>query len=173
MLLDDPLEDRRIAARVPRALRVDDGDRSALADAEAIRFRAQDAALLRQPELLEAPFEELPRREAAFLLAALRIRLVAAEKDVPPRARDADRLRDRALRVSRHRRSDAELFRIPLEAELVRRRHVTDDRGRGDDRGAREVAFAADAHAILPVAIERRDRALAGVQRVRPLAEAR
>src|SRR5881227_3637651 len=69
--------------------------------------------------------------------------------------------------------SDTELFRVPFEAELARRRHVADDRRCGDDRGAGEIAFAADAHAILPVAVERRDRALAGVQRVGPLAEAR
>src|SRR5437899_1263763 len=68
---------------------------------------------------------------------------------------------------------DAELFRIPFQAELARRRHVADQRRRGDDGGAGEIAFAAHAHAILPIAVERRDRALAFVERIRSLAEAR
>ena len=49
----------------------------------------------------------------------------------------------------------------PGEAELAGRRHVAGERRGGDDGGAREVAFAAEAHAVLPVAVERRDRALA------------
>src|SRR6185436_15021664 len=47
------------------------------------------------------------------------------------------------------------------------------ERRRGDDRRTREVALAAKTHAVLPVAIERRDRAFAGMQRVGTLAEAR
>jgi hypothetical protein len=46
MLLDDPLEDRRIALAVPRPFRIDDGDWTAVADAKAIGLGAQDAALL-------------------------------------------------------------------------------------------------------------------------------
>jgi hypothetical protein len=45
MLLDDPLEDRRIALPVPRALWIHDGDRSAFADAQAVHFGAKNAAL--------------------------------------------------------------------------------------------------------------------------------
>ena len=36
---------------------------------------------------------------------------------------------------------------------------------RGDDRRAGEVAFAAEAHAVLPVAVEGRDGALAALER--------
>ena len=58
-------------------------------------------------------------------------------------------------------RSDAERFGLPFEPELGRRRHEAEQRGGRDDGGAREVALAAETHAVLPVAIERRDRALA------------
>src|SRR5213083_1719199 len=54
-----------------------------------------------------------------------------------------------------------ETLRAPLDAELARRRHVAEQRGRSDDRRAREVAEAADPHAVGPVAVERGDRALA------------
>src|SRR5262245_64732521 len=102
MLLNDPLEHRRIAGAVPRALWIDDGDRSAFADAQAVRFRSQDAALLRQPELLQACFQKLPRGEAAILVAALRLRLVAAEENMAARDGHADAVRDGTLRLDRH-----------------------------------------------------------------------
>ena len=63
--------------------------------------------------------------------------------------------------------------RVPLQSELGRRSHVAEERGRGDDGRAGQIAFPADTHPVLPVAIERRDRALTGLQRVRSLAEAR
>src|SRR5262249_12029080 len=97
MLLDDALQHWRVAPRVPRAFRIDDGDRSAFADAQAVRLCPQGAALLRQTELLQAALEEVPRCEAAILLAALRVGLIAAEKNVTPRDRNADALRDLAL----------------------------------------------------------------------------
>src|SRR5438105_273079 len=97
MFLNDPLEHRRIALRVPRAFGIDDGNGPAFADPQAIRFGAKDAALLRQLELLQSPLEELPGRETALFLAALRVRLIAAEKDVTLRDRNADRGRDYAL----------------------------------------------------------------------------
>src|SRR5439155_20643386 len=75
MLLDDPLEDGRIALRVPRAFRIHDGDRAALADPQAVRFRPQNAALLGEAELLEPAPEKTPRGEAAILPAALPGRL--------------------------------------------------------------------------------------------------
>src|SRR5262245_11159578 len=49
---------------------------------------------------------------------------------------------------------DAIQLRFPLEAELSRRRHVADECRRRHDRGTCEIAFAADAHAVLPVPIE-------------------
>jgi hypothetical protein len=102
MFLDDPLEDRRIALAVPSALRIDDGDRPAFADAKAVRLGAQDSALLGQPELFETRFQKVPRGKAAILVAAFRLRLIAAEKDMPARNRHADALRDRALCLVSH-----------------------------------------------------------------------
>src|SRR5262245_15209380 len=64
-------------------------------------------------------------------------------------------------------------FGSPFNPELRRRSHVSNERRRCDDGRTREVPFAADAHAVLPVAIERRDRALARIERVLALAEAR
>src|SRR5437763_14126045 len=72
---------------------------------------------------------------------------------------------DRERRVSPGwgRRSVAldDALRAPLDAELARGRHVAEQGGRRDDRGAREVPQAADAHAVCPVAVEGGDRALA------------
>src|SRR5262249_23056718 len=90
VLLDDPLEHRRIAAAIPRALGIDERNRSAFADAQAVGLRAQDPALSRQTEFLQPPLQKLPRLESARLLAALRRRLIAAQEDVPPRDRNAD-----------------------------------------------------------------------------------
>ena len=92
--------DRRIAFAVPGAFGIDDRNRAALADAQAVGLGAQDAALLRQPELLQPPLQKVPGRQPAFLVAALRRGLIAAEKDVPPRDRDADRIGDLSLGVS-------------------------------------------------------------------------
>src|SRR5207247_5881358 len=94
VLLNDPLEHRRIARTVPGALGIDDGDRAAFADPQAVRLRTQDSSLLRQPELLQPPLQKLPCCEPAVLLATLRGRLVAAEKDVAPRDRHTDALSD-------------------------------------------------------------------------------
>src|SRR5262245_58362569 len=64
-------------------------------------------------------------------------------------------------------------MRVPLEPQFVGRRHIADERRSGHDRGARQLALATYAHPVLPVAIERRDRALPFFQRVGTLAEAR
>ena len=55
MLVDDPLQNCRIASSVPRAFGIHDRDRTAFADAKAIRFRTENAAGLGQAKLLE-PF---------------------------------------------------------------------------------------------------------------------
>jgi hypothetical protein len=88
MLLDDTLEDGWIALRIPRALGIDHGDRPPLADAQAVGFRAQDSALLRQAELLQPALQVIPRRQPAILLTAFRLGLIAAEKDVTTRDPD-------------------------------------------------------------------------------------
>src|SRR5919204_6392016 len=68
--------------------------------------------------------------------------------------------------------SDSVLLSVPFQSQFARRGHVADERGGGDDRGAGEKSFAPQPHAVLPVAIERRDGALTGRQRVLSLAEA-
>ena len=88
---------------VPGALGIDDGDRAAFTNPQTVRLGSEDAALLGQPQRLEPALQEFPRREAAILLAAFRIRLIAAEKDVPARDRHADACGDFALRVTRRR----------------------------------------------------------------------
>ena len=90
MLLDDPVEHRRIAVAVPRAFRVDDRDRSPFADAQAVRFRAEHAAALRQALFLQAALQVLPRGEAALPVAALGRGLVGTDEDVAARDRHAD-----------------------------------------------------------------------------------
>ena len=97
MFLDDPLEDRRIALPVPGALGIDDSNWPAFADAQAVRLGAEDAAVLGKPELFEARLQELPGDQPAMQVAALRLGLIAAEKNVPPRHRNADALRLGAL----------------------------------------------------------------------------
>src|SRR5579862_1836146 len=67
--------------------------------------------------------------------------------------------------------SDAELIRVPLKADFIRGRHVAGDRRGRHDRGAREIAFAAEAHAVQPVAVEGGDGALAALERIRTLSE--
>src|SRR5690348_4224951 len=85
MFLDDPLEDRRIALAVPRAFRIDNGVRSAFADPQAVGLGAENAALLGQTQLFEARLEKLPCDEATMQVAALRLGLIAAQKDVAAR----------------------------------------------------------------------------------------
>src|SRR6185295_12019650 len=92
MFLHDPLEDRRIALAVPRALRIDDGNRSAFADPQAVGLGAENAAVLGQPQLFEARLQELPCDKAAMQVAALWLGLIAAQKNVAPRDGNTDTL---------------------------------------------------------------------------------
>ena len=82
MLLDDAFEHRRVARAIPRAFGIDDRNRPAFADAQAVRFRAADAARFRKAEFLQPRFQVVPRDERSLLVAALRRRLIGAEKDV-------------------------------------------------------------------------------------------
>ena len=83
--LDDPLENRRVARAVPRPFRVDDGDRPAFADPQAVGLGAQHPALLGQPQLAQPALQIGPGGEAALAIAALRMGLVGAEQHVPLR----------------------------------------------------------------------------------------
>src|SRR3954469_21686348 len=72
-----------------------------------------------------------------------------------------------------HQPLNAKRLCVPREPQFRRRRHVTDQRRGGDDDRTGEVAFAAEAHAILPVAVERGNGALPFFERIWSLAEAR
>ena len=85
MFLDDPLEDRRIALAVPGAFRIDNGNRSAFANPQAVGLGAENAPLLGKPQLFEARLQKLPCDQAAVQVAALRLGLIAAKQDVTPR----------------------------------------------------------------------------------------
>jgi hypothetical protein len=91
MFVDDPLEHRRIASSIPRAFRINNGDRAALADAETIRFGAENAAGLGQAQLLEPFLQKFPRDDRSVAVATFRVGLIGAQKDVPPRVRYAHR----------------------------------------------------------------------------------
>src|SRR5437764_3375831 len=93
MFLDDALEHRGVALSVPCALWIHDRNRTAFANPKAVGLRAQDAALLRQSELPQAALQKVPRRKPALLVAALRVRLIAAEKNVAARDGYPDRFR--------------------------------------------------------------------------------
>ena len=62
------------------------------------RERAQHTALLREPELLQPPLQELPRRQPPFLLTTLRGRLIGTQKDVSPRHGHPDGVGNALLR---------------------------------------------------------------------------
>src|SRR6476661_6945520 len=61
---------------------------------------------------------------------------------------------------------DAVDLGVPFQAELGGRCHVTGERGRGYDGRAGEIAFPPDTHSVLPVPVERRNRAFAFRKRV-------
>ena len=123
-----------------------------LADAKAVGFRAEDAALLREPTLLQTTLQNSQCGHASFHLATFRLRLLAAEEDMPSCDRHTDRGGD--ARSESAESSDTEVLRVPRQAELVGRRHVAEQRRRRHDGGAGQIAFAAEAHAVLPVAVE-------------------
>jgi hypothetical protein len=71
VLLDNPLEDRRITRPVPGAFRIHNGDWTALAHSQAVGLRAKHSALLGQPQFAEASLEIVPGGLSALLVAAL------------------------------------------------------------------------------------------------------
>jgi len=90
MLLDDPLEGRRVALAIPRAFGIDHRHWAGFADAQAVGLAAQDAALFGQAQLLQAFLQKVPGRHATLEVAALGFGLLGAQEDVPARDRDAD-----------------------------------------------------------------------------------
>jgi hypothetical protein len=65
---------------VPDAFGVDHRNRALLANPQTVRFGAID--LRHEPKFRKAPFQVIPRFEAGVLGAALRLGLIATEKDV-------------------------------------------------------------------------------------------
>ena len=84
VFLNDALQHGRVALAVPGTFRVNDCNRSTFADAEAVGFRAKDAALLRELQLFETPLQEIPCGKATLLVTAFRFGLIAAEEDMAP-----------------------------------------------------------------------------------------
>jgi hypothetical protein len=84
VFLNNAFEHRRVTLAVPSSFRVHDGNRTTLADAEAVGFRAKDAAPFRELQLLEAPLQKSPCGKAPLLVAAFGFGLIAAEENVPP-----------------------------------------------------------------------------------------
>ncbi len=91
MLIDDPLEHRRIASSVPGTFRVYDRDRATFANAETIRLRAENATGLGQAQLLEPLLQKFPCFDGSLPVAAFRVGLIGAQEDVATRVRYADR----------------------------------------------------------------------------------
>ena len=82
MLVDDAFENGRIAASVPCTFGIDDRNRPSFADAQAVRLRPKDAPGFRQAELFETLLEKLPRLDRSLAIAAFRVRLIGAQKNM-------------------------------------------------------------------------------------------
>lgn len=69
---------------IPNAFRINDGDRSVQADAQAVRLGAVNFRVGAggESELLEAAFEKFPGRQPGIFGAAFGFGLVRAEEDV-------------------------------------------------------------------------------------------
>ena len=91
MPLDDLLEHGGIARPVPHPLGVDEGDRPALADPQAVGLGPQHPAPIGQPKLAQTALQIGPGSQSALALAALRRGLVGAEQNVPFGRGDPDR----------------------------------------------------------------------------------
>jgi len=84
VLLNDTLENLGRAGVIPDAVRINDGDRALLTNAQAVGFGAVDGriAASSQAEFFKALFEVFPRREPGLFCAALWLGLIGAEEDV-------------------------------------------------------------------------------------------
>ena len=80
MFLYDALHRLRSDVMIPDAFGIDEGDGSALADAEAIGARTVD--LVQQAEFAQTPLEIVPSLDAFFAGAAFGLGLIGAQKNV-------------------------------------------------------------------------------------------
>ena len=120
MLLNDPLENGRVALAVPRTFRVHDRNWTTLTDAQAVGFGAKDAALFRELQLFETPLQKIPSVQATLLVAAFGLRLIAAEKDVAPGDRHTDARRDFSLGIGHLVRIAVEKMSWAVLHQLIR-----------------------------------------------------
>lgn len=91
MLLNNLFQHSRIATAVPCSFGINQSDRPAGADAQAVGFRSEDATLLAEAEFLQSPFEIVPGDQRTLVVATLRLGLIAAEKNMPLRGIDTHR----------------------------------------------------------------------------------
>lgn len=83
MLLNDALQHFRGTGVIPDTLGINDGDRTALTNAQAIGFGAEHQRLRTdEVEFLEATFEKFPGHNPLLFRATLRFGLVSAQEDV-------------------------------------------------------------------------------------------
>ena len=79
MLLNYSFQNFRRNGVIPDSFRIDDGDRTLLANAEAVGLRAEDAVFtFRDSEFFEAALEVVPGFNGYFSFRAFRFRLVGA-----------------------------------------------------------------------------------------------
>ncbi len=95
MLLDNDFEHLGGAGVVPDTFGVDYGYGAVLTYSQAIDFAAVDISLVRQSQFAKSFFQEFPGLQTCFLLAAFRVGLVGAQKDVTFYVRDSAFLRNR------------------------------------------------------------------------------
>jgi len=84
MLLNDAFQNFRRATVIPHAFRINDGDRPARADTQAIDLGAIDQR--RRPgqaQFLEPVFQKFPRGDGLFARTTFRLGRIGAQKDVP------------------------------------------------------------------------------------------
>jgi len=84
MLLDDPLQNIRLAGMVPNPVWVDDSYRAVCANAEAVGFRAPKMSLSAQVDLFGSPLQVIPRSKSRFSRTAFCSGLICAKKDMAP-----------------------------------------------------------------------------------------
>ncbi len=84
MLRDNSVEIFRRTLAIPDAVWIDHGDWTIGANPQTIRLRALDAAMLAEPQLLQAFFEMLPARCGQFRRTATLFAVSRAEKNMSP-----------------------------------------------------------------------------------------
>src|SRR5262245_47528685 len=100
MFLNDSFKDFGCDGVVPGAVRINDGDRTLLANAETVGLRAKHAVVRpREAQFFETALEVVPGLDTDLLRSALRLGLIRAKKDVPSDVLDLE-LFDEFLEVS-------------------------------------------------------------------------